>query len=200
MTLTCTARMRRCRSRTRPACSAFTLTELIVVIVILAFSLLLAMINLFGLFGRSTFRAQVQDFVSAMRMGATAAAESYRRYEVIIDLSEQSYLLREITSPDLTVVLEEEIIVDNYFDENCRVAYVLFDDVDYSAEGESYTNDVVAKFRAGHSGWQYGGKIVFLDNDDQEYSVVVNRLNRMVKVEEGDVEILKPKAKDDLPF
>jgi hypothetical protein len=158
------------------------------------------MVNLFGLFGGSTFRAQVQDFVSALRMAATAAAESDRRYEVIIDLTEQSYLLREITSPDLTQVLEEEIIVDNYFSENCFVDYVLFDDVDYSLEGQSYTNDGTAKFRAGRNGWQYGGKIVFLDNDDREYSVVINRLNRMVKVEEGDIEILKPKGRDDVPF
>jgi hypothetical protein len=76
----------------------------------------------------------------------------------------------------------------------------LFDDVDYSPESESYTNEGIAMFRAGHSGWQYGGKIVLLDEDEQPYSVVVNRLNRLVTLEEGDVEILKPKRAYEVPF
>ena len=88
---------------------AFTLVELIVVIVILSLFALLAQINLFGALKKNTFRAQVQDFVSTMQMAATAASQSDRKYEVIIDLIEQTYLLREITSTDLSEVLEEEI-------------------------------------------------------------------------------------------
>ena len=173
--------------------SGFTFTELVVVIVIVSLFVLLAQIHLFGLLRRNTFRAQVQEFISAMRMAVTAAAESDRRYEVIIDLSEQSFLLREVTSTDLTQVLDEEIITENYFSENCRVAYVEFDDGDY-------TSDDRAKFRAGHSGWQYGGKIVLLDENEKAYSVVVNRMNRMIVLRDGDVELLEPKAKDDVPF
>jgi hypothetical protein len=48
-----------------------------------------------------------------MQMAVSAAAESDRRYEVIIDLTEQSYLLRQITSPDLSEVLDEEIIAES---------------------------------------------------------------------------------------
>jgi len=162
--------------------------------------LLLAVTNLAGLVRKHTFKGRVQGFVSTMQMAATAAAESNRRYEVMIDLTEQRYVLREITSPDLSQVLEEEIIVDSDFGGNCMVAYVLFDDIDYSMEGESYTNEGIAMFRAGHSGWQYGGKIVLLDEDEQPYSVVVNRMNRIVRLEEGDVEILTPKAREDVPF
>jgi prepilin-type N-terminal cleavage/methylation domain-containing protein len=173
--------------------SGFTLTELIVVILIISLFLLLAMMNLFGLLRESTFRAQVQEFASTMQMAASAAAESDRRYEVIIDLEEQSYLLREITNPDLSEVLEEEIIVQADLSENCRVAYVEFDDAQYTNEGR-------AKFRAGHSGWAYGGKIVLMDRNEQPYSLVVNRLNRIVGLEEGDVLLLQPKAKDDIPF
>jgi len=166
---------------------------LVVVLVIVSLFVLLAQIHLFGLLRRNTFRAQVQEFISAMRMAVTATAESDRRYEVIIDLSEQSFLLREVTSTDLTQVLDEEIITENYFSENCRVAYVEFDDGDY-------TSDDRAKFRAGHSGWQYGGKIVLLDENEKAYSVVVNRMNRMIVLRDGDVELLEPKAKDDVPF
>ena len=164
---------------------AFTLTELIVVLLIIWLFVLLAVMNLSGLLIRNTFRARVQEFVSTMQMAANAAAESNRRYEVIIDLTEQSYVLRQITMPDLTQFLEEEIIVNNDFGDNCRVSYVFFDDGDY-------TNDGRAKFRAGHSGWQYGGKIVLLDENEQEYSVVVNRLSRVITLKEGDVELLVP--------
>ena len=171
----------------------FTLTELVVVIVIVSLFVLLAVTNLSGLLTASSFKAQVQDFVSTMQMAASAAAESDRRYEVIVDIGQQSYMLREITSPDLSQVLEEEIIVENDFSDSCRVIYVLFDDGDYTNEGR-------AKFRAGHSGWQYGGKIVLLDENEQEYSVVVNRLNRIIELKKGYVEFLVPKFKDDVPF
>ncbi|UCF16132.1 MAG: prepilin-type N-terminal cleavage/methylation domain-containing protein, partial [Phycisphaerales bacterium] len=171
----------------------FTLIELLVVLVIVSLFAALARIHLFGLLGRSTFKAQMQGFVSTMQMAVRAAAESDRRYEVIIDIEEQSYLLREITNPDLSEVLEEEIILSAELSDNCRVAYVEFDDAEYTNEGR-------AKFRAGRSGWAYGGKIVLFDKDQQPYSVVVNRLNRIVGLEPGDVMILQPRTQDDLPF
>jgi len=177
----------------RPSRSGFTFIELVIATVIIGFFILLAQLRLFGLLRKNTFRAQVQEFVSAMRMAVMAAAESDRRYEVIIDLAEQSFMLRQITSPDLSEVLEEEIIIENYFSDNCRVAYVEFDDGDY-------TNEDRAKFRAGHAGWQYGGVIVFLDSDERPHSVVVNRLSRMIVLKEGEVGLLEPKARDDVPF
>ncbi len=171
----------------------FTLTELIVVVFMISLIVLLAQVNFFLVLRKNTFKGQLQDFVSTMQMAASAAAESDRRYEVIIDLTEQSYLLRQITTSDLSEVLDEEIIVQNNFGSNCRVVYVEFDDADFANEGR-------AKFRAGHSGWQYGGKIILLDEDEKPYSVVVNRLNRMIELKEGDVELLVPKAKDEVPF
>jgi prepilin-type N-terminal cleavage/methylation domain-containing protein len=171
----------------------FTMTELIVVVVIISLISLLAQMNLFGLLRKHTFRAQAQELVSAMQMAASAAAESDRRYEVIINTAEQSYMLRQITSPDLSEVSEEEIIVENDLGDNCQVAYVLFDDGDYTNEGR-------AMFRVGHAGWQYGGKIVLLDESGQPYSVVINRINRVVTLEEGDVGLLVPKRTDEIPF
>lgn len=197
--MTCTARTQTdflVRSVGRTRCGkgrGFTLAELLVVLVIVSLFAMLARVHLFGMLGRSTFKAQMQSFVSTMQMAVTAAAESDRRYEVIIDLEEQSYLLREITNPDLSEYLEEEIIVRADLNENCRVAYVEFDDADSTNEGQ-------AKFRAGRSGWAYGGKIVLFDEDEQPYSVVVNRLNRIVGLEPGDVVMLQPRTRDDLPF
>ncbi len=171
----------------------FTLTEMIVVLVMVSLFVLMAVSNLYSLLGKNTFRIQAHEFVSAMQMAAAAAAESDKKYEVIIDITEQSYLLRQITSPDLAEVLEEEIIIENDFTGNCRVAYVEFDDGDF-------TNESRAKFRAGRSGWQYGGKIVLLDSNDKPYSVLVNRINRMVVLHEGNVGLLTPKGEDETVF
>lgn len=172
--------------------SGLTFIELMVVIVIVGLMATMAQISLSGLLRKSRFKAEVQEFISALRMAVVAASESNRRYEVVIDLAEQSFMLREITS-DLFEVLEEEIIFKNYFGKNCEVAYVRFDD-------DTYTTEDRAKFWAGHAGWAYGGVIVFLDSEQRPHSVVVNRLSRMIILTEGEVELLKPKAKDDVPF
>ena len=174
----------------------FTLIELIVVVLIVSLFVFLAAVNLSGLLQKSTFKAQAQQLVSTMQMAASAAAESDRRYEVIIDIAEQSYMLRQITSTHLpSDVLEEEIIAENDFSDNCRVVYVLFDDLVETDEDHQK-----AFFRAGHAGWQAGGKIVLLDDGQRPYSVVVNRLSRIITLKEGDVEILLPKRKDEMLF
>lgn len=171
----------------------FTFIELVIVTVLIGLIALTAQLRLAGLVRKYRFKSQVQEFVSALRMAATTASESNRRYEVIVDLAEQGFLLREITSPDLSEILEEEIIIEHYFNEDCQVAYVQFDDGDYTQEDR-------AKFRAGHAGWQYGGVVVFLDSEQSPHTVVVNRLSRMIVVQEGEVGLLEPKAKDDVPF
>ena len=184
------------RSSAHSRIPGFTMTELVVVLVIISLFVSLAVTNFSGLLRRSTFRAQASELVSTMQMAASAAAESDRRYEVIIDIAEQSYTLRQITSPQLpSDVLEEEIIVKNDFSSNCRVVYVLFDDL-VSTDEEHQK----AFFRAGHAGWQAGGKIVLLDEDEQPYSVVVNRMSRIVTLREGDVELLMPRRQDEVPF
>ena len=181
------------KRHTTNASSAFTLTELIVVIVIISLFILLVPMSLFGILTRNTFKVQAQEFVSTLQMACNAAAESDRKYEVILDITEQSYTLRQITTPDLSEVLEEEIIVKNDFSDNCRLYYVLFDDGDYTNEGR-------AKFRAGRFGWQYGGKIVLLDSEENEYSVVINRLSRIITLVRGDFELLVPQRGDELFF
>ena len=173
----------------------FTFTELIVVVVMVSLFTLMVSMNLFGLLRRNTFKAQVQDFISTMQMAVRAASESNKRYEVVIDLVEQTYMMREITSPDLEVVLEEEVIIENEFSSNCEVVYVLFDDL-----VETDPDLQIAIFRAGHAGWQNGGKIVFLDQDEREYTVVVNRINRIIRLVEGNVDLLMPKSENEMFF
>jgi len=174
----------------------FTLTELIVVVVLVSLFVLLAMANFSGLLARSTFRAQAHELVSTMQSAVSAAAESGRRYGVIINIAEQSYTLREITSPELYgIPEEEEIIITNQLGEECRISYIQFDD--WTGTDEDIFR---VHFIAGPSGWQYGGKIVLLDKNEEPYSVVVNRINRVVTLEEGDVELLEPKTRDEVLF
>jgi len=179
--------------KTRKTGNGFTMAELLVVIALISLFALLAQMHLFRLLRKNTFKAQIQQLVLTMQMAATAASESDRRYEVIIDLDEQTFLLRQITTPDLSEVLEEEIILEDKLSNNCRVVYVEFDDGEFTHEGR-------AKFRAGRSGWAFGGKIVLIDEKEKPYSVVVNRLNRIITLEEGDVRLLEPKYNDELVF
>ncbi len=174
-------------------CRAVTLTELIVVLAIVSLFVIFPAMNICGLFTKSTFKAQAHELVSTLQMAASAAAESDRRYEVIIDLTEQTYLLREITSTDLSVIFEDDIIAENDLGSNCQAAYVEFDDLEY-------TNDGRAKFRAGRSGWEYGGKIVLLDSDGRAYSVVINRISRIVELRNGEVGLLRPRSEDEMLF
>ncbi len=171
--------------------SGFTMTEMLVVIIIISLLLVVAQINVFTMLRRNTFKAQTQLLISTMQSAINAAAQSDRRYEFIIDLTEQTFLLRQITTSDLSEVLDEEIIINENLSENCKVIYVEFVDGDSSYDGR-------AKFRAGHAGWAYGGKIVLEDEHGRQYSIVVTRMNRIVTLENGNYQLLKPVPKDDL--
>jgi prepilin-type N-terminal cleavage/methylation domain-containing protein len=174
----------------------FTMAELLVVLAIVSLFVLMTQLHLFGLLRKSTFRAQTQELVSTMQMAASAAAETGRRYEIKIDIAEQEYELKQITGSEINVDNPDEtpgeIIVQNNLTENCQLVYVWFDD--------GVDTNTRAWFRVGPSGWQNGGKIVPLDEKDQPYTIVVNRINRIVVLEEGDVELLEPRSKNDLPF
>ncbi len=170
---------------------AFSMAEMLVVIIILSLLLLLAQVNVFAMLRKNTFRSQVELLISTIQSAITAASQSEKRYEFIVDLTEQTFLLREITTPDLSEVLEEEIIISQKLSDKCRIVFVEFDDGDSTFDGK-------AKFRAGHAGWAYGGKIVLQDELDQKYSIVLNRMDRLVIFRKGDYPLLKPVPKDDL--
>ena len=176
-------------------CGAFTLTETVVVLAVIALLTLLVQVSVLPIFSKSTFKSQVQKFISTLQRASSAAARSDKRYEVIIDLIEQKYILRQITSPDIENVLDEEIIEQSSFGKNCRADYVIFDDL-VSTDPEHQ----IAKFRAGHAGWQYGGKIVVFDSRGQPYSVIVSRISRIIELKSGDVELLLPKYNEEMPF
>lgn len=177
----------------RPPSSGFTLAESMVVIVIISLLIVLTAVNLKGVVTKNSFKSKVRGLVHAIEAASTSASQSDKRYEVIIDIPQQSWLLREISSSELSEVLEEEIIAQENFGDNCRIAYVLFDD------GE-FTNEDRAKFRAGRAGWQFGGIIVLLDTDEQPWSIVIDRLSHIVALQPGEAQIVWPRSQDEIPF
>ena len=174
---------------------AFTMTEMVVVIAVLCLSTFVVLLNTFDWVGKNSFKSKVQKLISTMQMAANSVAQSEKRYEIIIDIYEQSYTLREITVPDLEEVVEDQIIRKEYFDDNCRVDYCIFDDLVATDEEHQ-----IAKFRVGHAGWQNGGKIVLFDRNGQPWSVLVSRLTGIVNLKKGDVELLLPKMEDEMFF
>ena len=202
MTRTCIVQMqgkknRFDRKRAQPETAynrtGFTLTELVIVVLIVGLFAVLAMVNLFGLISGNDFKTQAHEFVTTMQMAATSASQNGKHYDVIINLDEQVYMLREMSGNNLDEVYEDEIIVSNEFTEKCMVIYVVFDDaVD--------TSDGIVHLRVGRSGWQAAAKIILIDDNNKEYSVIVNRIGRKVKLEEGDVALLLPKADYEVPF
>ena len=174
---------------------AAILAEVIMVLFIIAMITMIAMINLSDVLGRDSFKSRAHDLVKLFQMAATSAGQTGRRYEIIIDFVQNSYMLREITTGLVAVedIKEEEIIQTGQFSDRFQLSYVMFDDGDW-------TNEAPALFRVGKSGWQYGGKIVVADEDGREYSIVINRLSRMIGLFDGDVGILMPRSEDEMGF
>jgi hypothetical protein len=151
------------------------------------------MINAIALLGPNDFKNQAQGLVVDLNRAALAASETGRRYEVIVDIAKQGYILREISSANLADIIQEEVIDEHLFTKDARIKYVKFDDMQSETATEGW-----ARFRCGKAGWQAGGKIVLVDASGNEYSIVVNRINKMITLANGDVEILQPQ--DDVPF
>jgi len=174
---------------------AAVLVEVIMVLFIIAMFTTIAMMNFSNVLSRNSFKSRAYDLVKLFQMAATSSSQTGRRYEVVIDFVQNSYMLREITTGLMAVedIPEEEIIQTGQFNDRFQLSYVMFDD------GE-WTNEAPALFRVGRSGWQYGGKIVVTDEDGVEYSIVINRLNRMIGLVAGDVEILMPRTADEMGF
>jgi type II secretory pathway pseudopilin PulG len=171
------------------------LAEVIMVVFIISLFTAMAMINLSGALAKDSFKSRADKLVRLFQMAATSAAETGKRYEIIIDFTQYTYTLREITTGLVAVedILEEEIIETGEFTDRFQPAYVLFDDGDW-------TNSEPALFRVGKFGWQNGGKISLLDESGNEYTLIINRLSRMIELYEGDVEIVAPRTSEEMGF
>ena len=171
----------------------YVISEIVVVIFIIGLLCSMAAMNAVSLLGRNTFKAQANDLVETFNKAWSTARSSERRYEVVLDISNQSYMLREISGANLADVLEEEIISQKKLRDDLRIKYVMFDDFENTAAVQG-----AAMFRAGHAGWQAGGKIVLVDRGGNEYSLIISRLSPIAQLKNGDVKFAQPQ--DDVPF
>jgi len=175
------------------------LIELIVVIAMISILTAVAMLSVTSIFGRKQFEKEAYAIIDVLQKAQNASAETVRRYAVVFDFVEGTYVLRQFATLDMQSIPEEEAVLSvGDFSKYCQLDYVLFDDfMDTRDEGENISE---ARFIAGRGGWQYGGKIVLLDNDGRPYSIVVGRLCGNITLKPGDVEILMPVDKNELPF
>jgi hypothetical protein len=152
------------------------------------------MINLSGALAIDSFKGRADDLVKLFQMAETSAAQTGKRYGIVIDFSQNGYLLSEITtSIAMEDITDEEIIDMGWFSDRFQVSYVMFDD-------GQMTNNTAAMFRVGKTGWQYGGKIVVADENGKLYSIIVNRLSRKTDIVEGDAIIPTPRTEDEMGF
>ncbi|MHC5183469.1 MAG: hypothetical protein ACYSPI_04245, partial [Planctomycetota bacterium] len=157
-----------------------------------------ATISFSAMWGNLRFKRQAEELVGIFQMAYNAAAQSDRRYAVILDFTEQAFILREFKSLDLeTMDPDEAIIQTGFFTEALTLDYVVYDDLEDTRDFENATE---ARFLAGKSGWQYGGKVVLLDENGMVWTLVIHRLARPVELFKGDVAIDPPQEAIDVPF
>ncbi len=168
------------------------LIELIIAVMVIGLLTMLAFLNMTGMVGKSRFETKMQELINIMEMACESASRTDNKYEVVFDPTNQTYVLQEmvVDGNDFT---EDNIIETGQFDQEFWLSYVQFDDY------ESTTEDT-AIFRAGKAGYQYGGKIVILDENANPYSIIVSRISCRVMFEKGDVEMIVPRDKDAMPF
>lgn len=186
--------------------SGFVLIEMLMVVGLIGLMAVVATVGFSAMWGNLRFKRQADELVNVFQMAYNAAAESDRRYAVVLDLIEQSYVLREFKTLDLeTMDPDEAIIQTGYFSEALKLDYVLYDDETFLASEDSEDLDLAqARFLAGHSGWQYGGLVVLRDNDGMPWTIVIHRMAKPVGVFEGQWDLdslgMLPRDKQDVPF
>jgi type II secretory pathway pseudopilin PulG len=165
---------------------AFTLIEVVVMTVLLGLLTGMVMLNLSSIAFSSQSSTEMAGMVSMLRQAYGAALQGGKRFEIRLDLAQQSYLLRTLTPANYGQPPEQEEVIDErQLDDQCRIEYVEFDD------GVATDQDFnVANFRAGRAGWQRGGRILLTDASGNEYSILVNRLTGLVTVEKGNIPML----------
>ena len=174
------------------------LVEMLMVVGLLALIAGTAILSFGALWGNLRFKRQADELVHVFQMAQNAAAQSNRRYAVVLDFIEQKYVLREFKSLDLEMMDPDDAIIQTgYLSHALQLDYVMYDDLEDTRDSEDVTE---ARFLAGHAGWQYGGKVVLLDADGKPWTIVIHRFGKPVELFEGDVPIYLPQDKQDVPF
>ncbi|OQY04282.1 MAG: hypothetical protein B6I25_07180 [Planctomycetales bacterium 4572_13] len=178
--------------------SGFVLIEMLMVVGLIGLMAAMAALSFGAMWGNLRFKRQAEELVNVFQMAYNAAAQSNRRYAVVLDFEEQKFVLRQFKSLDLeTMDPDEAIIQTGYFSEAITIDYVVYDDLE---DTRDFENASEARFLAGHSGWQYGGKVILRDEDGMPWTIVIHRFAKPVELFKGEVDIDPPMDAKDVPF
>lgn len=184
----------------RQFCFGLVLIEMLAVVALIALLTGVAMLSFGALWRGHQFQARAQRLVQTFQMAYEAAAQSDRRYAVILDRQQNRYILRQFYALDFSDPADQDsaILAEGAFDDDFQFDYALYDDLeDTRKSGAGFTE---ARFYAGRAGWQYGGKVVLRDRSGRPWSIVIHRLGKPVMLVEGDAELLLPLERDKLTF
>jgi type II secretion system protein H len=182
--------------------SAFTLVEMLVILVLFAMMTSLATVALTTNSNKTKFRRQAEQFIHTLKLAQNAASQGDQRYGVMLDFDENTYALRPFSHLDKERTIEEEpLLSEGSFTENFWLDYVLFDDGtdtrDWNIEEADY---FIVWLMAGRTGWNNSAKIVILDSEGEPHSIMTNRMSGKIELIEGDAYLPEPRNKQDVPF
>lgn len=186
----------------RQSPKAFVLVEMLLVVGLIGLMTGVAMLSFSGLWGNLRFKRQAEGLVRLFQLAQNASAETDRRYAVVLDFTEQSYCLRQFKTTDLLTMPDEEAIIDKgYFSNAMTLDYVQYDDLEDTREKDQEGVSVTeARFLAGKSGWQFGGKVVLVDEHGNPWSILIHRFAKPVELLEGDADMYLPQSPEQVPF
>ncbi len=177
----------------------FTLIETLMVVGIIGLMAVSGMIAYSAMWGNLRFKREAKELVTILQMAQDAAAQSDRRYEIVLDRDLQAYMFREFIG---FTILEDELPLEDDGVEAIQKTFfsnaVLLDFVEYdylteeeerimAEEGTEYF-----RFVTGRPGWQAGGRIVLLDSHDRPWTILIHRFAKPVQLLEGDVLLWTP--------
>lgn len=173
--------------------TGFSMVEMIVAMFLVALISAIGLIGFTGFSGGHKFRSKLDSISTLFATSATAASENGRRYGIIFDFIDMSYAMYEVKtndpySEDFANLFEEDLIDRGYFDNDCQLVYVEFDDGEMIDGGEQGRT----LFVVGPRGWDFGGKVVLANYDGEIYTIVINRLDKRPKIVEGEAILLEP--------
>jgi prepilin-type N-terminal cleavage/methylation domain-containing protein len=107
----------------------FSLMETIVVLGVLSLLTGIAMVNLVGRASKSSFKKEATELVIALKTAQNAAAQTGRRYVVLLDLVEQTYTMKEVPTLDEFFLIvdqgEGEAISETHLSDRCMIEYII---------------------------------------------------------------------------
>ena len=184
-----------------------TLVEALVVLAIAGMIVSMAVPALYESTENLRFKKEIERFIYVLKLAHNAAAESTQRYYVMINLEEGFYRLGTLPVMPLDVFTDKaqlkeylqensDLIENQYFPERIYIDDLVFDDgTDPIEEGLSE-----ALLFAGRNGWSNAVKILFSDEEGNQYSVLTNRLNSDIEFVEGDAYLPEPMLDDEVRF